>query len=173
MALTRRQRLRRVGLLCCHCLRNLAYYMCWHEAGQPRRNEQFWVSTNGAFLDIAVLKWCKIFGDSKGKHRWAAVVTDVDAFIPAMAEQLGIARGDFDSCRVAMVKYRDRFVAHLDDLEEMNIPVLTIAKDSTMFLYRHLREVEDDLNAFHDAPADIAEFYERFVVEAHGVYGHG
>jgi len=172
MALTRRQQLRRVGLACCHCLRNLAYYRSWHEAGQPRRNEQFWVSANGAFLDITVLEWCKIFGDSKGKHRWAAVVTDVDAFMPAMTEQLGIARGDFDTCRAAMVKYRDKFVAHLDDLQEMNVPVLAIAKDSTMFLYRYLREVEDDVNAFHDAPADIAEFYERFAIEAQGVYGH-
>lgn len=90
-----------------------------------------------------------------------------------MADQLGISSGDFETCRAEMVRYRDKFVAHLDDLERMNIPVLTIAKDSAMFLYRHLREIEDDLNAFHDAPAGIAEFYDRFVVEAHGVYGHG
>jgi hypothetical protein len=56
-----------------------------------------------------------------------------------MAERLGIARGDFDTCRAAMITYRDKFVAHLDDLEEMNIPVLTIAKDSTIFLYGHLQ----------------------------------
>lgn len=72
-----------------------------------------------------------------------------------------------------MVTYRDKFVAHLDDLEQMNIPMLTIAKDCTMFLYRHLREVEDDLEALHDAPTDIAAFYELVLAEAGGVYAHG
>ena len=76
MALTRRQRLRRVGILCCHTLRNLAYYRAWFDAGKPRADENFWVSANGNFADITVLEWCKLFADERGKHHWAKVIKE-------------------------------------------------------------------------------------------------
>ena len=145
-------------------MRNFAYYRSWHEAGQPRRNEQFWVSANGAFLDIAVLEWCKIFGDSKGKHRWAAVVADEAAFIPAMANALGIARGDFETCRAEVLRHRDKFVAHLDSDNTMDIPMLDIAERAVFCYHQHLvsREVADPIQVFRPLPASGKELIMYF-----------
>jgi hypothetical protein len=43
-------------------------------------HDQFWVIINGNFLDIAVLEWCKLFGDTRGKHYFGKVISDVPAF---------------------------------------------------------------------------------------------
>ena len=67
MSLSRRQRLRRVGILCCHILRNLAYYLAWFGKGKPGTDSQFWVSVNGNFADVTMLEWCKALADVRGK----------------------------------------------------------------------------------------------------------
>lgn len=55
MPLTRRERLRRVTLLCCHFIRNLAYYRVAHR-GEPRSpNRDFWVTVDGNFRIRACL----------------------------------------------------------------------------------------------------------------------
>ena len=69
-ALTKRERWRRVVLLCCHFMRNLAYYRVGHP-GEPRpTNREFWLTVNGNFIDQCALEWCKLFGDLRGEHAW-------------------------------------------------------------------------------------------------------
>jgi hypothetical protein len=168
--MTRRQRLRRVGILCCYFIGNLAFYRAWHIAGRPRQNEHFWVAANGAFLDIAVLEWCKLFGDPRGKHYWAKVVTNADEFRAGLLHRLAISNAAFDTYIREMRTYRDRFVAHLDDDEQMQIPRLRIARRSTTHLYDHLVAVEDNVDAFHDAPPNLVARYRRFLAEARRIY---
>ena len=168
--MTRRQRLRRVAILCCHCLRNLAFYRAWHQAGKPRSAEQFWVTANGNFLDVAVLEWCKLFGEPRGKHNWAKVVTDAGVFKAGLLQRLAITDAALNSYVSEMRTYRDKFVAHLDDELQMQIPNLTIAKKSAVHLYAYLLANEDDGNTFHDAPANPNGFYRHFLAEARLVY---
>jgi hypothetical protein len=47
----------------------------------------FWRQVNGNFFDMAVLDWCKLFGDQKqtplkrvGEHHWRRVVSDPEMF---------------------------------------------------------------------------------------------
>ncbi|MFL9998747.1 hypothetical protein PQR34_45335, partial [Paraburkholderia sediminicola] len=88
--MTRRQRLRRAGILCCHFLRNLAFYKAGWKKGEPIRAGQFWINANGNFLDICVLEWCKLFADKKAKQGWRRVVSDPITFYAGLLESLGL-----------------------------------------------------------------------------------
>ena len=67
--LSRRDRLRRVALLCCAFARNVAFYRTgMADEAQPllsqyHRAASFWRQVNSNFFDMAVLEWCKLFGD--------------------------------------------------------------------------------------------------------------
>ncbi len=82
--MTRNQLLRRVGILCCHCLRNIAYYKEGWRSGKLIFRDQFWVTINGNFMDICVIEWCKLFGDTRGKHYWGKVITEKDKFLTGL-----------------------------------------------------------------------------------------
>jgi hypothetical protein len=170
VALTRRQRLRRVGILCCYALSNLAFYRAWHDAGKPRANEQFWVAANGNFADITVLEWCKLFADVKGRHHWSKVVSDQTAFSTGLLAALDMTQQAFDAYIQSMRVLRDKFIAHLDDEPVFTLPQLDAVKGSTVFLYEHLLAHENEANAFHDAPDDPEGLYKSRFDEAVAVY---
>lgn len=170
MALTRRQRLRRVGTVCCHTLRNLAYYRTWFEMGTPRATEQFWISVNGNFADVTVLEWCKVLADDRGKHHWTKVVRDKTAFMSGLLAKIGTDEVTWLAYVKAMRFLRDKFIAHLDDEHLMTLPQLDMAKMSVVYLYAYLLENEDEGDVFVDAPKDAVEWFDRFSNEARAVY---
>lgn len=148
-----------------HFLRNAAYYRAWNAAPVPRRREQFWITVNGNFIDICVLEWCKIFGDSRAKHHWSKCVTDQPAFCKRLYSHIGLSEAEFEGYRLELRTYRDKFVAHLDELNEMKIPNIQPAIDSVRFLYQHMLAVEDNLNAFHDDPRNANAQYQTHLRE--------
>jgi len=170
--MTHSQRLRRVGILCCHCLRNLAFYLSWHEVGKPFISSQFWVNTNSNFLDITVLEWCKLFGDERGKQYFARVVSDPAQFRKKLFAELAVTEAAFNDCIQQMRTYRDKFVAHLDELDTMQIPDLTIAKKSTAFLYEYLLAQEAETDTFHDAPKSAKRFFDDFLAQGKAAYNN-
>jgi hypothetical protein len=154
-SLPRRDRIRRVVILCCAFARNLTYYRAGSageatqllSTGHPEAS--FWRQVNSNFLDIAVLDWCKLFGDQKkthtsriGKHHWRRVVTDPEAFESRLLAKLDIDAEAFAALISKMRDYRDQFVAHLDDGLVMNIPELATASAAVTFYHRHVVEVE-------------------------------
>jgi hypothetical protein len=73
--LTRRERLRRVLILCKDFTRNLGYVRGaqqhpggWKEPPLHSAANFFRVAHNNA-LDMCVLDWCKLFGDDKAKPK--------------------------------------------------------------------------------------------------------
>ena len=64
--MTRRERVRRLFLLCTHFLRNLAFYRAGRHRGQLKRKNQYWTVVTNNCLDHCVLEWCKLFADPKG-----------------------------------------------------------------------------------------------------------
>lgn len=168
--MTRRQRLRRVGILCCHCLRNLVFYKAGWQNGRLIFSDQFWVNVNGNFLDICVLEWCKLFGDSCGKHYWQKVISDPATFFNGLLQELRMTETEFNSYLTEMRTYRDKFVAHLDLEEVMHIPKLAVTQKSVCYLYDYLLAHEDEGNFFVDAPTKASAFYERFAKEGKTVY---
>lgn len=168
--MTRRQLLRRVGILCCHFLRNLAFYKAGWRKGELIFKDQFWVNANGNFLDICVLEWCKLFGDKRGKHYWRKVITDQVVFFDGLLQAVCLTEAEFEAYIEEMRNYRDRFIAHLDSEEVMHPPKLRVARKSIALLYDYLLTHEEEDDCFHDAPQKAFRFYKDCALQGKRVY---
>ncbi len=169
--MTRKHRLRRVGILCCHCLRNLAFYKAGWRKGELVFDDQFWVNANGNFLDICVMEWCKLFGDVRGVHYWKKVISKPNKFFNGLLYEAKITETEFNEYIKEMRTYRDKFVAHLDSEETMHIPEFDVARRSASYLYDYLLANEDEDNYFSDAPRKASTFYQKYLKEGKSVYG--
>jgi hypothetical protein len=179
LPLTRRERLRRVVLLCCHFTRNLAFYRVGRP-GEPRSpNREFWVTVNGNFLDECVLEWCKLLGDTRGDHYWKQVVSDAEKFEMELLQNLGMDAAEFESYRNEMREYRDKFLAHLDSLREIKFPKLNIAKASVEFYHAYIADHESEAGdlaaqagqrALPATTAELRNYFDQCEAEAVRVY---
>src|SRR5487761_1244632 len=139
--MSRRDRLRRVVILCRNFAVNLAYYRVAHRPehkplGNPHNAEaNFWRTVGNNFIDICVLEWCKLFAEQKGKHCWLNVVADPVHFRDKLLQHLGLDGAAFEREVEAMRHYRDKFLAHLDSEHRMSIPSLEIAKGAVWFYH--------------------------------------
>jgi len=129
----------------------------------------FWITVNGNFMDICVLEWCKLFGDSRGKHSWQKVVSDPELFYSALLHHLSLTEADFKAYIDAVRDYRDKFVAHLDSAEIMRPPVLDVMKGSTAYLYDYLLSHEDKGDYFTEWRSS-ALFFEAHQEMANQIY---
>jgi hypothetical protein len=183
--ITRAERLRRVVIVCCSFARNLAFYRAgWSERWQQLLSEQhpqasFWRQANANFLDICVLEWCKLFGDRKAEHYWGRIVSDPVLFQTNLLKHLGMDAAAFQTQIDAMRSYRDKFVAHLDSLRVMNIPMLDTAQTAVWFYHQHVvtREARTrDLTGLPDTVHKLSKGYEQALDEANAAFlsaGHG
>jgi hypothetical protein len=175
------KRRRRIAILCCNFMRNLAF----HRAG--RQNEvrdyllnrnhpqgEFWIQGHGNCLDTCVLDWCKVFADYKhGKHHWRRVLGDAERFRADLDKALGTTPAAFDDVIERIKYYRDKFVGHLDDKRTMDLPELEVARQATVFLYERLAQMIADPKEWRNLPAsteELAFVYERAFEQAKGVY---
>ena len=166
----RRQRLRRVGKLCCHFLRNLAFYEAGWRNGELIFKGQFWVNANSNFIDVCVLEWCKLFGEKRGQQNWRKVVTDQKMFLSRLLHEVDQTEVEFESYVEEIRTYRDKFVAHLDSEEVMNIPKLSVARKGVSYLYDYLLANEEEDNCFHDAPQNASLLYEQYYSLGNMIY---
>jgi hypothetical protein len=175
MPLTRRDQLRRVTLVCCHFMRNLAYYRVAHP-GEPRSpNRDFWVTVDGNFLDQCVLEWCKLLGDERAQHHWSKIVSDKATFEQELVAHLNMNAAAFQDYRNEMREYRDKFVAHLDDLRVMQVPRLDNARASVEFYHAYVAGNEaqaGDLAGVPATAAQLRQYSEQCTAEATRVYRH-
>lgn len=168
--MTKAQRLRRIAKLCLHCIRNMAYYLQRRESLLHQR-ENFWRTVDGNFIDMCVLEWCKLFADTRGKHYWQKVVTDENAFFQGLLSEVACTEDQFNNYIDTMKTYRDKFLAHLDDENTMNIPVLDKAKKSVFYLYKYLLDNEEENDCFNDVPA-IADYFSNSSSEAETIFNN-
>ena len=148
-----------------HTLRNLAFYKSWYKAGKPGEKKQFWINANSNFLDIAILEWCKLFADRRGRHYYARVIDDPPQFMTDMLAKLAMTEGEFTAYVEELKNYRDKFIAHLDELEGYVVPKIKVARESSRFLYDRLQDQEQQANTFAGAPESGSEFYDHFFDE--------
>lgn len=174
--LPKKDRLRRVVLLCVAFTRNLAYYRVGQEEFRHLLNPQenaganFWRVANNNFIDMCVLEWCKLFGDKDGKHYWANVVADPAAFKTALLKHLGVDEDEFQEYVREMRHYRDKFLAHLDSENVMNIPVLEVAMKAVRFYHAHVATCEAREGDMAGLPLDLDSGYEQSAREARAVF---
>lgn len=162
-------RLRRCLLLCCHFARNLAYYHARRTVNSPPKND-FWISADGNFIDIAVLEWCKILGDDKAKQGWRKIVADPARFHAELLVHLGINREDWDAFVNHIKHYRDKFLAHLDSDLIMNIPKLDQALRAAEFYYCWILDREFGEFDRTGIPPTLMSFYAERLAEGEKVY---
>jgi hypothetical protein len=175
--LTKTERLRRVVILCESFTRNYAYYRAGQDSAvhhllRPTdEHASFWRQTNANCLDICVLEWCKLFTDQHGEHHWRQVVTD-PAFESTLLNQLGLTPTDWrDHCK-SMRTYRNQFVAHLDEGNVMNIPMLDVAWAAVVFYHQHVVTREGtaaDFGGHAATPDALTKGYAQYEVEASSV----
>ncbi|CAB3972610.1 hypothetical protein BLA3211_07055 [Burkholderia aenigmatica] len=175
---------RRVCLLCCHCVRNIAYYRVGFVkedgTGDLKQRTQFGATVNSNMLDIAVLEWCKLFADRKANHHWKRVIRDdtqQQRFLGEVLHDTGTSLNDWNRYLDAMRVYRDKFIAHLDDLNVMQIPSLEVALKCVLLLYAYIR-TNSPASTFrtpHGAhlPEDLAVYYAECRNEARKTYDAG
>lgn len=167
------ERIRNVAILCCHCLRNIAFYRAGWKQQKSRVTRQFWVNANGNFLDIAILEWCKIFADRNGKHHWKRVVSNQSSFRAGLYARLGMTKREFENYAKPILQYRNMFIAHLDEDKVANIPRLRTALRSAAYLYDHLRNDPIAKQYLNDAQLSASEFYAIMYRHAYQEYRSG
>lgn len=178
MALSKKDRLRRVVLLCANFVRNLAYYRAGRGSlGEPLLQERtkhaaFWRQVNGDCIDICVLEWCKLFAERNGVHHWRIVVSDEKMFEAGLLGHLGLGASDFDHYIQKMRTYRNKFVAHLDQDKEAFIPHMDIAQKAVWFLHGHIVANEAKAGDLTGLPTRNVQLgYEQCVAEAEEIFG--
>ena len=174
--------MRKLLLLCCHFARNVAYYRIGYVnengTGELKQATQLGATINGNMLDIAVLEWCKLFADRNARHSWRRIVrTDEEQsqFLTHLSRNVGVSTNDWKRYLDVMRVYRDKFVAHLDEENVMNIPNLETALRGVFFLYQYMvaRTPDGILNMPHRSilPSDLSSYYVECESEARVSYG--
>jgi hypothetical protein len=174
---SRRDRLRRVVILCRNFALNLAYYRVGRRPEHlPLQNypqhagARFWRAVSGNCIDNCVLEWCKLFADPKGKHHWSKIVSDSARFETQLLHHLGIDEAAFQKEIGVMRQYRDKFIAHLDSDEVMNIPALDIAKKAVWFYHAYVVQHEADLSDLAGLPIELEMGYAQCEDDARLIY---
>jgi hypothetical protein len=178
--MTMKDRRRRVVLICSSFARNLAFYeVGMYGQGKPFLDNaypqtSFWRQANSNFLDICVMEWCKLLGDKNAEHHWNQVVSDGPDFEAGLLKHIGISASSFEGEIKAIRHYRDKFVAHLDKLPVMDIPVLRVAKAAVWFYHSHVVTHEAQAGELAgipaDTPAKLTVGYEQCLEEAKAVF---
>jgi hypothetical protein len=171
----RQDRLRRTAILCAACLRNIAFYRAgWKRTQRPRFKGLLHGTINCNFIDIAVVEWCKLFGETKEQHHWSQVIIDRDnrrGFKRGLLDELGCTAGEWNTYREALLRYRHTFIAHLDSHRYMHIPSLDKALASVTYYHSFLFRQENDGRTYGILPANATEYYDFCYREGLMFYG--
>ena len=86
---------------------------------------------------------------------------------------LGMSTKEFQDYVKHVLRYRDKFIAHLDEDRVMHIPRIRVARRSTAYLYEHLLREEEGKKVLWDAQQSAREFYSVMYRHAYGEYRRG
>ena len=173
----RRRFVRRLALLNCAFVRNLAFHRCGYVSGDGRGRlkdgTEMGKTINGNFIDIAVLEWSKLFAERNGHHHWHKFMRNDQermAFLRDLLSALRIGEAEWRRFIGHVKTYRDEFVAHLDEGEIAHIPDMGLAFASAVFFHRylHMQSPRGTFESMHgpDLPIDLEAYYETCRREA-------
>ena len=127
----------------------------------------FWRLILGSHLDISVLEWCKVFGSNAEKTHWKNVVPTAEhnRFRNELLTTIQMTQEEWTSYWESMKKYRDRQVAHYEELPLGSAyPVLDSALSSSYFYYKYLIAELRKLGETR-FPDDLEEYCIRFSLQ--------
>lgn len=151
------------------CIANIAAYRVnWEFQGDkkvPRVKSDFWIRSNGALFDMAVIDWCKLFADRRSKHHWSVLFPKKNEWLTKLTEQIQMSESAYEAELIKIKAYRDKVAAHLDDPTPMNYPLTEIMLQSASFLYDQITQSESTkilIGPIYDSASDL---YDRLVLE--------
>lgn len=176
--MNRRNKVRKSCLLCLSFARNYAFYNASHAddgshlvGGTVKLANQFWNTTIGNYLDIAVIEWCKIFGNEKQeKHHWKKVIKDPVRYKVQLLTLFEGGEVRWAAYWKELLTYRDKFAAHLDEDNQYIVPYLRNAYELIENHYNYLLEHETGEGFFKTPPPDIKVYYQKHFDMARSVY---
>jgi hypothetical protein len=173
--LTRQEKLRRVVILCCHCSRNFAYYRSgWKPRADGPGHKPFFAgdfgtTVNGNFIDVAVLEWCKLFGDATHEsHHWTKIFDTAEKqknFSQGLLAYVGCSKKEWKSLRNKALSYRNEFLAHLGEKRGGDLPFVSFVLRSAMYYHRYLMKHENDGQTYGTLPPDPEGYHAVCVAE--------
>ena len=119
-------------------------------------------------IDIAVLEWCKLFADPKDKHFWKSVIAD-KAFELELYSESGGESYLADYIK-SVRKYRDKFLAHLDDDLTYTPPEMELAWITIKRYHKHIVDHEITVHDLRGLPNNLGAFYESQLEDAEAEY---
>lgn len=138
-----------------------------HDASpNPRLN--FWRLIMGDLLDVAVLEWSKVFGSDAEPSHWKRVIPEADhaEFRSRLLRDLNTDEQTWRAYWEMMKRYRDNYVAHVDDRRaEDRYPDLTLALESSYFYYARLIVMWRALGEVR-YPEDLRDYAARYAAQA-------
>jgi hypothetical protein len=155
--------------------RNIALKRALTEADDdPALN--FWRMALGNSMDIAVLEWCKLFGNDDAAHQpthWKNVIDAQDhaTFRTDMLAHVGVSKTAWTDYWDLMKGYRDSHVAHLDAQRHRrvaNYPELGTALSSATFYYQRVIAMLRGMG-FDRYPNDLTVYYDAFQAQTLGI----
>jgi hypothetical protein len=186
--LTSEERQRRAVQLCGTFMSNLGFHRAGMKPEVQRAlfapthpQEAFWREAHVNFIDMCVLEWCKLFTDRTakewGKHHWRRVVAEPHRFEAELYTTLGVTTAaEFADLIAPVRKYRDKFVAHLDEVRVMHWPTLDQPMKAVEFLFERLareaRSHHEDWQRLRlpTTVADLNEIHALAFQQAQSVY---
>lgn len=159
-------------ICCCAVVRNVAYYKEGWFAGMPSFNSNIERTINGNFMDMAVLEWCKLFGDPRHEpQHWQRVILcreQRQQFKHELVQVVGHSKRDWNALRTICLEFRNDFVAHLGSEPIMRTPPVDPVWKSTAYYYDFIRRNEmptaepADINSYYNECAKAGrEYYSR------------
>ena len=170
MKLKREDRIWRAGKMGLACLRNIAYHRAGSGVVQRGMGGSFWLDAHGNFYFIAVLHWCKLFGDPKSGLYWDKVIEEPDVFYRRMLKHVKISQTEFEDYKTEIRKFRDKYVAHLDDELPPKFPKLEVMRKTASFLYDYLKQKDGRWILPPSAPETSAKHSREMLSEAQATY---
>ncbi|MEX2244314.1 MAG: hypothetical protein WD716_10775 [Fimbriimonadaceae bacterium] len=124
-------------------LRNIAFYYAIRQVPELPRGE-VWSTVGDNFMRLAILDWCKIFADRKGKLNWRREAPRPETFMNDLLQAIDVSQSDFEIYTTQMRRVRNKWVAHLDPeiygADPRNkTPYLGLALQSLAYFYDRAR----------------------------------
>lgn len=145
-------------------MKNIAYHKLLLEY-KDDLYQNYWIFSLNNFLDVAILEWCKIFGNNSQRTHWTNYVDEDDDFRRDMLKHINISSECWESYWNDVKNYRDTEVAHHESNPDRDrYPDLEIALRSSIYLYQYLIN-ELRVLKISDHPDDLSEHYQVILDE--------
>jgi hypothetical protein len=121
------------------------YRMIIDVAAEPKQT--FWNMTINLLFDMVALEWAKVFGSHSNEDtHWKKVIPaeEYEATRAALLAHLGLAAGEWEAQREAILAYRDQHVSHHDLASTVEkLPRFDTALKAACFMFKRIRAVAD------------------------------